>query len=106
MCPQTQSAPGMGMLITLQPLEQNAGWTPATLDIFSDFGSVLHLLYGGMAASVPCDWGFLMFALMAGYEATKAAGGESWQRIGGVWVEFAIGMGAVLAVKHFKKGKR
>ena len=95
----------MGMAITIPPLEP--GWTPATLDVFTDFGSALHVAYGALAASVPISFGVVLFAVMAGYEATKSAGGESWQRIGGVWVEFAIGMTAALLAKRAQaKGKR
>lgn len=95
---------GLGLTVTIPPLE--SGWTPASIDVFTDMGSALHLAYGAFAGAMPFDVTLLLFALMAGYEATKAAGGESWQRIGGVWVEFAIGLGAGLVAQRLQKKGR
>ena len=89
---------GLGYTLQINPVIP--GWTPATIDVFTDIGSAFHVLLGVVAASCPPDWGLLILAAFAGYEATKAANGESWSRIGGVWVEFAAGMGAALVVKH------
>ena len=90
--------PGLGYALQINPVLP--GWTPATIDVFTDFGSAFHVLLGAVAASVPPDWAILILAAVAGYDATKAANGESWSRIGGVWVEFAAGMAGALVVKH------
>jgi len=88
---------GLGSAITID--EQVPGWTPATIDVFSDWGSVFHVLVGAATTYVPPEFRNGLLALFAGYEASKSANGESWERIAGVWVEVGIGILGALALK-------
>jgi hypothetical protein len=70
----------------------SAGDHPAQVDVFSDWGSLAHILYGLAAAALPAPWQLAAVVCFLGYQVSQAATGESWQRTGGELLELALGI--------------
>lgn len=79
--------------MTVQLNSANGG-CPAAVDMFSDAGSVWHLGLGMLAGSdlVTPSEKVMLFAAFTGYQVSQAESGETWCRIGGEFIEFALGM--------------
>ena len=70
------------------------GASPACVAVFTDAGSLAHLLLGVLAGSelfTPKD-SVILATAFAGYQLSQAQGGVAWSRTGGELIEFAIGM--------------
>jgi hypothetical protein len=65
---------------------------PACPEVFTDAGSVGHVLIGGFAAGLPAAEALAVFSLFAGYQISQVDSGESWSRVGGELLEFGLGM--------------
>jgi hypothetical protein len=82
------------MTLLLNHESVQTGGHPASVELFADSGSIVHLLFGMLAGSymvAPKD-SVLMLAAFTGYQVSQAQSGESWSRTGGEFLEFAIGM--------------
>lgn len=69
------------------------GASPACVQLFTDSGSLAHLLLGAIAGSeflTPRD-SVIAATAFTGYQLSQADG-VAWSRTGGELVEFAIGM--------------
>ena len=65
---------------------------PATLTLFTDQGSVWHVIFGAVAGAMPPPFNIGAAALFTGYELSKLGSGETAQRTGGKFVEFGLGL--------------
>ena len=65
---------------------------PAYFDTFTDSGSLCHVLVGFVAGQLRPHDAIATSALFAGYQLSQRHSGESWPRIGGELIEFALGM--------------
>lgn len=86
------AAPGFGYVVQL------GGTHPAKVDVFTDIGSLGHLALGFGVAALGAPGGSATLAAFIGYEVSKLDSGETWARIGGKFIELAIGiiLGALL----------
>lgn len=87
------------MMVALNPAA-NAPAHPANVDLFCDFGSVMHVAVGAAAGALDPQYALLIFAIFLGYQLSQASAGQSWSRTGGEVMEFALGMGGTLAYKY------
>jgi hypothetical protein len=67
----------------------------STIDVFTDRGSLVHVLAGFLAAYVGNGWAVGISAAFGGYELGKLNAGEPVTRVAGTLIEF--GLGALLA---------
>ena len=67
---------------------------PANLIVFSDGGSVCHLISGFMAGRLEAHETLAVALAYAGYQIAQGGNGEPWPRVGGELVEFALGLAA------------
>lgn len=66
---------------------------PHYRNVFTDQGSLCHVLVGWLAGSVTGAEALPVFALFLGYQVSQAgAGDEPLYRVGGEVMEFALGM--------------
>jgi hypothetical protein len=65
---------------------------PARFILFTDAGSVGHVLSGVLAGIVPPPWNLGVLCLFGGYELSKLNAGESAARTGGKFIEFGLGL--------------
>lgn len=65
---------------------------PATLALFTDQGSLWHVLMGAVAGALPSPWNMAGATVFTGYELSKLGSGETAERTGGKFVEFGIGL--------------
>ena len=91
---------GMGALFTV-PF--SGADHPAKLDVFADAGSIAHITAGFLAGFIPAPYEVATLAVFTGYQVSQAETGESWQRTGGEFIEFAIG---ILLAKLVQVGMR
>lgn len=70
------------------------------INVFTDGGSVCHVLFGWVAGHGSGTEALAIFALYAGYQVSQAgAGDEPLYRVGGELIEFALGMLFALLMK-------
>ena len=94
---------GLGYIVDLEIFDQVFGvesYYPSSIDIFSDRGTLFHILEGGLAGYLGDGWAVALTAAFGGYELAKLSVGEPVTRIAGTWVEYALGAltGAILKV--------
>ena len=65
---------------------------PANVIVFTDRGSVWHVILGAVSGLSPAPWNLAVAAMFTGYEVSKLGAGESAERTGGKFVEFGIGL--------------
>lgn len=65
---------------------------PARMVLFTDQGSIGHVLFGALAGVSSEPWNLAITALFGGYEVSKLQSGESPARTGGKFVEFGLGL--------------
>lgn len=94
--PMVQNA-GLGYVAQL-----GGGSHPAHVELFSDVGSVFHIAIGAAAAVLPGEWALVLAAAFIGYQISQVATGATWERTGGELIEFALGMGGVLAYRGLR----
>jgi hypothetical protein len=95
-----QSAEGPLTQVTVQDLVyassaarlQAGGPHPASVVLFTDQGSLWHVLVGALAGAMPSPWNLGAAALFTGYEVSKLGSGETAERTGGKFVEFGLGL--------------
>ena len=81
-------------------LQLEGGLHPASVDLFTDSMSLVHVGLGMLAGSLPPEYSVLILAAFIGYQVSQATTGEPWTRTGGEFIEFALGMAAMLAYQH------
>ena len=64
---------------------------PARMEMFSDHGSLGHVLFGALAGASPEPWNLAIAAVFAGYETSKLRT-ETPERTGGKFLEFGLGL--------------
>jgi hypothetical protein len=65
---------------------------PASIDVFTDSGSLFHLAAGVVIGLLATPWNVGLLAAFSAYELSKAATGEPWTRTGGKFAELALGV--------------
>lgn len=81
------------------------GGHPAAVTVFSDSGSLVHLLFGFLCGS---DWispkgSVMLLSGFIGYQVSQAESGEPWSRTGGEFLEFALGMLGAMSMRYWLK---
>lgn len=66
----------------------------SSVALFTDGGSLGHLLAGLLAGMMPEPYSLGIFALFAGYQLSQVPTGVPWVRTGGEFVEFGLGAAA------------
>lgn len=64
---------------------------PANLAVFTDGGSLCHLVWGFIAGRLEPVEALALAMAFTGYQVAQGAAGEPWERVGGELVEFAVG---------------
>jgi hypothetical protein len=64
---------------------------PARLLVFTDAGSIGHVLSGAVVGIIPPPWNLAVLSVFGGYELSKH---ESIERTGGKFIEFGLGLAA------------
>ena len=78
------------MLVDLSPSFDNDH--PANVDIFSDIYSAVHVALGAIVGNLPPNDQLMAFSLFIGYQLSQIGSGESFERTGGEFIEFATGV--------------
>ena len=70
------------------------GASPASIQIFTDGGSLCHFALGMLAGSelFTAKDSLMLFGGFTAYQLSQAQGGVAWARTGGELVEFVLGM--------------
>jgi hypothetical protein len=82
-----------GLELALNSESAKTGGYPATVEMFADAGSFVHVLVGYLAGSKIASpkLSVAVLAAFIGYQVSQAESGEPWSRTGGEFLEFALG---------------
>lgn len=76
----------------MSPTPIDTSYHPPCLHMFTDMGSLGHLVLGYFAGQLNGGDALAIFSVFTGYQLSQSASGESWPRIGGELLEFGLGM--------------